>query len=324
VFRYFYDVAKTFRSEWNPKKTVPSRSKLIVPSNPKHRKTALVRAYLHSLCKYWSPNKVLPTNRAVGLRMLRSLSKQWKSNTYKQIRNDIQQPTSMLARFLNSGVISIRRVWKTLGKRMPAFERQLVWRSFYACRMNAIRCSKWKPQESLTINEYDSPTWNSIKKGTHWKQWTEGKTGVPLVDASMRYLRKHGWLHNRLRMIVASYLTRILRISWRHGESWFAQLLFDYDATQNHFGWKGQASLSRDSSKYFRIPNPWLTKYDPNATFIKENISELKNVDPNTIQSWETKHSQHPNISYPAPIISDHTSEAKQSIADWKPLYSSS
>lgn len=170
------------------------------------------------------------TNRTLGLQIIRTLKRNWNSTTYATIRNDINQNTTTLARFLNTGVISIREVWKQLGSYMEALERQLVFRSFYACRMNAIYNQTWKPNKSLTVSEYTSPKWTSIRS-KRWNAWTTGTTGVPIVDAAMRCLQETGWMHNRLRMIVASYLTRILRIHWRHGEAWFAQHLFDYDAT---------------------------------------------------------------------------------------------
>ena len=135
----------------------------------------------------------------------------------------------------------------------------------------------------------------------------------------MRCLNTTGWLHNRLRMVVASYLTRILNISWRHGESWFAQHLFDYDATQNHFGWKGQASLSKDGTDYFRVINPYTQakKYDSETQFIKQWIPEFKNCSPKEILSWENKQSLHNNV-YIEPLIKDHTEKAKDSIKTWK------
>lgn len=224
-----------------------------------------------------------------------------------------------MARFLNSGVISIRELWQALGKHAPAYERELVFRSFYACRMFTTRTRSWKPNtdnSTLTIKEYSAPTWLSPKSGTgkkRWNAWIQGMTGVPIVDAAMRCLRETGWMHNRLRMIVASYLTRILRIHWKHGESWFAQFLFDYDATQNHFGWKGQAALSKDSIEYFRVMNPWLQaqKYDPEAKFIQTWIPELKDVDTKTIMKWETEYMNHTNISYPKPLIPVHKEASK-------------
>ena len=144
----------------------------------------------------------------------------------------------MLARFLNTGTLSIREVWHALGRTMPAFERQLVFRSFYDCRMNAT----WD-SNTFTQKEYKLGfRWISTKtkKGkSRFNAWKQGTTGVPLVDASMICLRTTGWLHNRLRMVVACYLSRILLIDWKEGEAWFAKHLFDYNATQNHFGWKG-------------------------------------------------------------------------------------
>ena len=195
------------------------------------------------------------TSRSLAIRRIRRIKKQWSSNTYETCRNNINFETSMLARYLNSGVISIRYVWSKLGRTMPAFERQLVFRSFYDCRMNATHSN-----HSFTKIEYPAPKWTSLrtKRGKQYLDaWQQGNTGVPIVDAAMRCLLQTGWMHNRLRMVVASYLSRILMIDWHEGERWFAKHLFDYNATQNHFGWKGQAALSRDSNEYFRVMNPW-------------------------------------------------------------------
>lgn len=138
----------------------------------------------------------------------------------------------------------------------------------------------------------------------------------------MRCLNTTGWLHNRLRMVVASYLTRILRISWRHGEAWFAQTLFDYDATQNHFGWKGQASMSKDGAEYFRVMNPWLqaNKYDSNTTYIQKWVPELTGVSPSIILKWEDVWNKHSDIQskYPKPLIPNHKETAKEAIDAWK------
>lgn len=332
VYSPFYNLATTLRPQWKPKKTVTkSVSKLIVsPSNLTNSDgIAQINALLTSIRPRWKPRLVMRTTRKLGLQILRTLKKNWSSNTYSIIRNDINKDTSKLARFLNSGVISIREVWNSLGNTMPAFERQLVFRSFYACRMNAQRNPTWKPNESLTVSELQSPTWNSIRSGTgkqYWNAWKTGTTGVPIVDAAMRCLNETGWLHNRLRMVVASYLTRILRINWRYGESWFAQHLFDYDATQNHYGWKGQASMTKDGADYFRVMNPWLqaSKYDPDTVFIHKWIPELKDVTSKDILEWEYTHESYKDtVDYPKPLIADHKTAAKKSITIWKSaLYS--
>lgn len=326
VYSPFYRLASTLRKEWKPIISCPKRiqKRLQIPSKIQHINAITITKFLQKMRRIWKPRLIMRTNRRLALQSMRVLQKKWGPNTYGEIRNDINQSTSKMARFLNSGVVSVREVWQALGKHAEAYERELVFRSFYACRMFTTKTTQWRPNiSSLTKSEYPPIDWLSPTKGKgkqRWEAWINGTTGVPLIDASMRCLKTTGWLHNRLRMVVASYLTRILRISWRHGESWFAQHLFDYDATQNHFGWKGQASMSKDGAEYFRVMNPWLqaNKYDKNTTFIREWIPELSSVPSEIIHSWETEWKENPSIQFPKPLIENHKEIAKESIQIWK------
>ena len=318
VYSPFYKLAITQRHNWNPKKTVNSiHKKRIIQLSIIKNDTKPIYDILDTLKKQWKPRAIMRTNRNLGLQIIQRLKKNWSTDTYEKNRNNVNWKTSMLARFLNTGVISIREVWKSLGSTMPGFERELVFRSFYDCRMYTTADPK-----NMTINEYKSPKWNSIKtkKGArYFELWKKGMTGVPIVDAAMRCLKETGWMHNRLRMVVASYLTRILLIDWHEGEKWFAKNLFDYNASQNHFGWKGQAALSKDSNEYWRVMNPYLqsSKYDSNCEFIHQWITELKGVSPTIIHNWEQKFNS-VNTNYPQPIIRNHKQAAQKSIQLWR------
>ena len=318
VYSPFYKLATTQRHNWSPKKTVGSviKQKIVKPSVIKNN-SKIVVDMLEQLKKTWKPRVIMRTSRNLGLQIIQRLKKNWSADTYEKNRNTVNWKTSMLARFLNTGVISIREVWKSLGSTMPGFERELVFRSFYDCRMFSTSNPK-----TFTITEFKSPKWTSIKtkKGAHYLElWKKGMTGVPIVDAAMRCLKETGWMHNRLRMVVASYLTRILLIDWHEGEKWFAKCLFDYNATQNHFGWKGQAALSKDSNEYWRVMNPYLqsTKYDTQCEFIHQWIPELKGVSPNIIHNWEHKYNT-VKTTYPQPIIRNHKEAAQRSIQLWR------
>ena len=132
--------------------------------------------------------------------------------------------------------------------------------------------------------------------------WCEGRTGFPIVDAAMRQLNTYGWMHNRLRMIVASFLTKDLMIHWKHGERYFEQHLADADLAANNGGWQWSASTGTDAAPYFRVFNPTTQgkTYDPDGTFIRRMIPELASIKDAAIhEPWAL------NKDYPAPIV-DH------------------
>lgn len=320
VFSPFYKLAQTISSEWKPIKYDSEGLQQLANQTHKTYGVNSVKSLLSKMKKKWKSTDtsrvIMRTTRTLGLQKLKILKKKWKQDTYGNCRNDINWTTSQLARFLNSGVISIREVWDSLGRSMPAFERQLVFRSFYDCRMNATF-----NMQTFTTQEFKLG-FRWLDKDEHrWKAWITGTTGVPIVDAAMRCLKVTGWMHNRLRMVVASYLTRILLIDWREGEAWFAKHLFDYNATQNHFGWKGQAALSRDSGEYWRVMNPYTQakKYDPECIFIRKWIPELSDVSSQDILNWEEKCHEHADqVEYRCPIIPDQTKARAESIAKWK------
>lgn len=166
---------------------------------------------------------------------------------YDKIRNDINVETSRLSAHLKFGSVSVRRIyWKN--KKNTAFTRQLWWREFYM-NMFSETPDKWSR----------SIAWDN----SHFVAWRDGKTGVPIIDASMICLRETGYLHNRLRMLVASFLVKTLHVDWRLGERYFATQLIDYDYFNNRGGWLWCAGLAADSQPYFRYFNPYKYDKDP-------------------------------------------------------------
>ncbi len=138
--------------------------------------------------------------------------------------------------------------------------------------------------------EYDNLKWSYDEK--LFKVWCEGKTGYPIVDAGMRQLNETGWMHNRVRMITAMFLTKDLFIDWRLGEKYFAEKLIDLDFSNNNGGWQWSSSTGCDSQPYFRIFNPTLQskKFDAEGNYLKKYVPELKDVDAKYIhEPWEHK-----------------------------------
>ncbi len=151
----------------------------------------------------------------------------------------------------------------------------MIWREFYRHLIVAYP----KLCKGVNFNEkYNSLDWRD--DNADFKAWCEGKTGYPLVDAAMRQLLETGWMHNRLRMVVASFLTKHLLIDWRKGERFFIEHLIDGDLASNNGGWQWAASTGCDAQPYFRIFNPITQskRFDPKGEFIRKYIPELSDV----------------------------------------------
>ncbi|WP_185964433.1 cryptochrome/photolyase family protein [Aliikangiella marina] len=210
------------------------------------------------------------------------------------------QGTSELSSALAVGTLSVARCYQTaLQAGYPAsstWVNELVWRDFYRSVMwNYPRVS-----QRQAFNSVDKfVPWNNDRQVL--EDWQSAKTGIPIIDAAMRQLNTTGWMHNRLRMIVASYLTKNLFVDWRHGEAYFAQQLFDFDFASNNGGWQWSASVGTDAAPYFRVFNPAAQqkKFDPQAEFIKAWLPELKAYSSNAIHKFETA----PLEGYPRPQV---------------------
>ncbi|GAA0373575.1 cryptochrome/photolyase family protein [Bacillus horti] len=194
------------------------------------------------------------------------------------------QATSGISAYLRTGQLSPRTIFyaaldKIQGRAdcegIETFIKELAWRDFY----NMIYHYYPKSKNEELIEKYRGLTWNTDDADL-FKRWTEGQTGFPIVDAGMRQLNQTGWMHNRVRMIVASFLTKDLLIDWRKGERYFEERLIDYDPASNIGGWQWAASTGTDAVPYFRIFNPTRQseRFDPNGIYIKQYIPELKNV----------------------------------------------
>lgn len=204
--------------------------------------------------------------------------KEWKGQTirnYKEQR-DIPsvQGTSRLSVHLRFGTISIRQLAAEAGGLNETFLNELIWRDFYQMilwHFPQVVGHAFKP-------EYDRIKWRNNEK--EFAAWCAGNTGYPIVDAGMRELNSTGFMHNRVRMIVASFLTKHLLIDWRWGEAWFAKKLLDFDLASNNGGWQWAAGSGCDAAPYFRVFNPYLQtqKFDPDLKYIRQWVPEFEEL----------------------------------------------
>ncbi len=222
---------------------------------------------------------------------------------YKQ-RRDIPslRATSKLSAYLACGVLSIRQCWLASqqycepNEGVSTWQNELLWREFYKhIVIDFPHVSKHLPWK----RETDGIAWRNDRK--ELEAWQQGKTGYPLIDAAMRQLLKYGWMHNRLRMVVAMFLTKHLLIDWRLGEKWFMQQLIDGDLSANNGGWQWSASTGTDSVPYFRIFNPITQsqRFDPDGHFIKQFLPELVQLSSKDIHNPKPEQREH----YVMPIV---------------------
>lgn len=182
-----------------------------------------------------------------------------------------EDATSHLGIHFRFGSISIRQKAKAAFALSPIYFSELLWRDFYSMILQAfpyVEYSCFKPAYNLI-------EWENNEQ--FFKAWCEGKTGYPMVDAGMRQLNQTGFMHNRLRMITASFLVKHLLVDWKWGEAYFAEKLLDFDLASNNGGWQWAAGCGTDAAPYFRIFNPELQqqRFDPEFKFIKKWVPEF-------------------------------------------------
>ncbi|MFC4246236.1 cryptochrome/photolyase family protein [Natribaculum luteum] len=232
--------------------------------------------------------------------------------------------TSRLSVHLKWGTIGVREVYAateaaraaatTEADRdsVVAFQRQLAWREFYA------HVLAFNP-ETVTEN------FSGYQRAIEWRDapdelaaWKRGETGYPIVDAGMRQLLAEGYVHNRVRMIVASFLTKDLLIDWREGYDWYRRKLVDHDTANDVGGWQWAASTGTDAQPYFRVFNPMTQgeRYDPDGEYVRSYVPELEGVPAETIHSWHDLDDDRRTAAapdYPVPIV-DHAERRERAI----------
>ncbi|MCS6990552.1 MAG: DNA photolyase family protein [Chitinophagales bacterium] len=192
--------------------------------------------------------------------------------------------TSRMSVHLRFGTVSIRELFRQAQPISRKYVNELIWREFYSYILQhfpRVVTSSFRP-------DFDAIVWRN--RAEEFAAWCEGRTGFPIVDAGMRELNATGYMHNRVRMIVASFLTKHLLIDWRWGEAYFASKLLDYELASNNGGWQWAASCGVDGAPYFRIFNPYeqQRRFDPKGEYVRRWVPELGTPD------------------YPPPIV-DHT-----------------
>ena len=231
--------------------------------------------------------------------------------------------TSRISQDLRLGLVSIRTVFAELmiaraGAAVAAsagidvFIKELAWREFYFAILHHF---------PNVLDEEFNADWRGLPWGEpdeRFEAWKEGKTGFPLVDAGMRELKATGFMHNRLRMITAMFLTKDLHIDWKQGESWFMQNLVDGEIASNNGGWQWSAGTGADAAPYFRIQNPWSqsARYDPDGNYIRKWVPELAKT--HASRFLEAPKDGRPIApDYPLPCV-DHKAERERTLAIFK------
>jgi len=207
--------------------------------------------------------------------------------------------TSRMSPYLRFGITSVRKVYKSAvegAKEPEVFNSELAWREFWYHIMHYFP----ETRELEFQEKRRNIRW--INNEIWYRAWKEGKTGYPIVDAGMRQLREEGWIHNRVRMIVASFLVKDLLTDWRWGDKYFSEHLVDYDETVDIGNWQWVASCGADQQP-LRIFNPLLqsAKFDPDCTYIKKHIPELEDVEPEKIHNPLTY-----KLPYVSPIVNHY------------------
>jgi deoxyribodipyrimidine photo-lyase len=266
----------------------------------------------------------LPTGMSGGAALFNDFTD--RIQQYKAARDfpAVKGP-SYLSVHLRFGTVSVRHLartaWQTGGTGAEGWLNELIWRDFYFQILHhnprVADGKSFKP-------EYDSLPFPNNEK--LFKAWCDGKTGYPLVDAAMRQLNQTGWMHNRLRMVAASFLVKDLLIDWRWGEQYFAEKLIDFDFSANNGGWQWAASTGCDAQPYFRIFNPisQSEKFDAQGKFIRKYVPELKQCNDKEVHApWliPPLRQQTLNIEigreYPLPIV-DHATQRELALTLYK------
>lgn len=262
-----------------------------------------LRAYPSLSINNWAicRNKDLPTLENIGFKSTdlsfpeRGVPTEVVKNYHETRDLPALRGTSRLGLHLRFGTISIRKVASESRSLNGKYLNELIWRDFYQAIL-------WHFPRVVNENfhkKYNGVAWRNNE--TEFNKWCDGNTGYPIVDAGMRELNTTGFMHNRVRMIVASFLTKHLLIDWKWGEAYFAEKLLDFDLASNNGGWQWAAGTGVDAAPYFRVFNPYLQteKFDPELKYVRKWVPEFQ------------------ELTYPRPIV-DHKMARQRAIDTYK------
>lgn len=254
--------------------------------------------------------------RSEALKILKGLRSFGKYGKLKDF--PAEEGSTHLSPYLKFTVCSPREVYAAVCHHLsPHHEliRSLYWRDFFT----SIVFFFPHVFKSAFHFKFNALKWSYSKRA--YQRWCEGSTGFPIVDAGMREMNKTGFMHNRVRMITASFLIKDLHIDWRWGEKYFAQTLIDYDPAVNNGNWQWVASTGSDTQPYFRIFNPWSQqkKFDLECTYIKKWIPELRDFSPKAIHEWYEEKYRAGYRKYPAPMT-NHKKAAKEALHAYRSI----
>ncbi|MCP2506115.1 MAG: DNA photolyase family protein [Nitrosopumilus sp.] len=284
IYSFFYKKARQFPIKKIVKNIQKNYSKEII-SDDQIKKSKI-------------KNKEITGGRKEALKILKDLD---KFRDYDKVRDfpGLNQ-TTMLSAHNKFGTVSVREVHKEIKEVLGSDHTimgEIYWREFFSHILFHFPYA----QKTTFRKKFQKIPWSKSKES--FKKWSEGNTGFPIVDAGMRQLNQTGFMHNRVRMVVASFLTKDLHMDWRLGEKYFEEKLIDHDPAVNSGNWQWAASTGCDSVPYFRIFNPWRQqeRFDLNCDYIKKWVPELEKIEPKIIHNlWEKFPT---DLEYPKPML---------------------
>jgi deoxyribodipyrimidine photo-lyase len=317
-----FSVFTPYKNAWLKKYTFEEARDFTVASNQTHYAPvpAQVEDKVYTLKDLGFQSTDIHTHTAIGNKGAHTLLKKFNAHMgdYDTLRNfPAKEGTSQLSMHLRMGTVSIRTLLRALhpyarSEGRKTWLSELVWREFYSMLLQhhprLAKGDAFKPA-------YNAVVWRKGASAEHdFQRWCQGTTGYPFVDAGMFQLNTTGFMHNRLRMVTASFLVKDLGIDWHWGERYFAQKLNDFDLASNNGGWQWCASSGCDAQPYFRIFNPITQSktYDPDGTFIRTHVPPLKNGSAKHIHApWEN------GVSYIHPMV-DHAQARLETLSRYK------
>ncbi len=281
--------------------------------------------YFHGSIHFAEDQRVFPKQtvkngllggRLEALKILKKLGSFDKYGSLKEF--PAEDGSTHLSPYMKFTVCSPREVYAAICRHLSphhALIRSLYWRDFFT----SIAFFFPHVFKGAFHPNFDKLKWSYNKKA--YQRWCEGSTGFPIVDAGMREMNQTGFMHNRVRMITASFLIKDLHINWRWGEKYFAQHLIDYDPAVNNGNWQWVASTGSDAQPYFRIFNPWTQqkKFDPACRYIKKWIPELRDFESEAIHTWYEERERSGYAKYPSPMV-DHKKAAEEALRAYKSI----